>query len=99
MKFFGSTKNGENVSNLEKLGLVLVQCHLVDNQCQQKSELLNTFRTNKSYAYLLNVEPRNLVFLKTYDIEFDEIIITFQDKNDRLLKIEGKVDLKLLFNK
>ena len=71
MKFFGSTKNGENVSNLDTL--VLVQCNLVDSQCQQKSELLNAFRPSKSYAYLL----RNLMFLKTYNTQFDEIIITF----------------------
>ena len=32
---------------------------------------------NKSYAYLLNIEPSNLEFLKTYNTEFDEIIITF----------------------
>ena len=29
---------------------VLVQCNLVDNQYQQKSELLCTFKPNKSYA-------------------------------------------------
>ena len=38
--------------------------------------------SNKSYTYSLNVNPRNLlVLLKTYNTEFDEIIITFTDKN------------------
>ena len=60
--------------------VVLVQCNLVHNQYQQKCELLNTFTTNKSYDYLLNVEPSSLVFLKTYNIEFDEIIITFRNR-------------------
>ena len=41
------------------------------------SEVLYTSSPNISYAYLLNVEPRNLVFLKTYNIEFDGIIVTF----------------------
>ena len=54
---------------------------------------------NKSYAYLLNVEPSNLVFLKTYKTEFDETIITFMDQNGRTLEIEDKVNLKLLINK
>ena len=54
---------------------------------------------NKSYAYLLNVEPSNLVFLKTYNTKFDEIIITFTDQNGRLLEIEDKVNLTLLVNK
>ena len=78
---------------------VLVQCNLADNQYQQKSEVLYTFIPNKSYAYLLNVEPSNLVFLKTYNTEFDEIIITFTDQNGRLLEIEYKVSLTLLINK
>ena len=42
--------------------VVLVQCNLVDNQYQKNSELLCTFMPNKSNAYLLNVEPSNLVF-------------------------------------
>ena len=54
---------------------------------------------NKSYAYLLNVEPSKLLFLKTYSTEFDEIIITFTDQNGRPLEIEDKVNLILLINK
>ena len=56
--------------SLEVVEVVLVQCNLVDNQCQQKSEVLHTFTPNKSYPYLLNVELSNLVFLKTYNTEF-----------------------------
>ena len=47
---------------------------------------------------MLNVEPSNLVFLKTYGTEFDEIIITFTDQNGRPLEIEDKVNLTLLIN-
>ena len=75
------TKNEENVPSLEVVGIVLVQRNLVHNQYRQKSEVLHTFTPNKSYAYLLNVQPSNLVFLKTYNIDFDEVIITFTDKN------------------
>ena len=48
---------------------------------------------------MLNVEPSNLMFLKTYNTEFDEIIITFTDQNGRPLEIEDKVNLTLLINK
>ena len=61
------TKNEEKVPSLEIVKVVLVQCNLVDNQYQQKSEVLYTFSPNKSYAYLLNVEPSILLFLKTYN--------------------------------
>ena len=52
-KLFGSTKNlidktknGENMTSLEVIEIVLVQCNLVDNQYQQKSEVLYTFMPN-----------------------------------------------------
>ena len=74
MKLFGSLKklidkikNEENVPSqtyqrIEVVEVVLVQCNFVDNEYQQASEVLYTFTPNKSYAYLLNVEPSNLVF-------------------------------------
>ena len=51
MKLFGSTKklikktqNGQNVPSLEVVEVVLVQCNLVDNQYQQKSEASESLR-------------------------------------------------------
>ena len=85
--------------SLEVVEVVLVQRNLVENKHQQKSEVLYTFMLNKSYAYLLNVKPSNLVFLKTYNTEFDENIITFTDQNHRPLEIKDKVNLTLLINK
>ena len=55
--------------------------------------MLHPFTPNKSYVYFLNVESINLMFLKTYNTEFDEIIIIFTDQNDRPLEIEDKVNL------
>ena len=60
--------------------------------------MLYTFTPNKSYAYLLSVEPSNLVFLKTYNTEFDENIIIFIDENGKPLEIEDKENLALLIN-
>ena len=37
--------------------------------------------------------------LKTFNTEFDKIIITFMDQNGRPSEIEGKVNLTLLINK
>ena len=54
---------------------------------------------NKSNGYLSNIEPSNLVFLKTYKTEFDNIIIIFIDQNGIPLEIKDKVNLKLLINK
>ena len=88
MKLFGSIKtlieearNGENVWSLEVVEVVLVQCNLVDNQCQQKSEIFYTFTPNK--CYLLKIEPTNFVFLKTCNTGFDDIVLTFTYQNGR----------------
>ena len=57
--------------------------------------MLNTFTSIKSYAYLLNVEPSNLVLLKAGKTD---IILTFTNQNGKLLKIEDKVNLALLID-
>ena len=48
---------------------------------------------------MLNVEGSNLVFLKTYNTEFDEIIIKFTDQNGKPLEIKDNVNLTLIINK
>ena len=75
--------------------VVLVQINLVDKQYQQKFEVLYNFTPNKSYIILLNVEPNNSVFLKTYNTTF----IAFTAQNGRPLEIEDTVNLTLLNNK
>ena len=73
--------------------------YITDNQCLQKSQVVHTFTSNESYAFLLHVEPSNLLFLKTYNTEFNGIIIPFMDQKGRPLEIEEKVKLTLLINK
>ena len=85
--------------SLEVVEVVLVQCSLVGNQYQQISVVLYTFEPNESYAYLLNVEPSNLIFLKPYNTEFDNVITIFADQNGRGLEVKGKVNLTLFINK
>ena len=48
---------------------------------------------------MVNVKPSNLLFLKSYNTDFDENIKTFTDQSGRSLEIEGKFNLTLLINK
>ena len=105
MKLFGSMKKlinktiiRDNVLSLEVIVVDLVQFNFVDNQYQQKSEVLYTFTPNKSSSYLLNVGPNNVMFLKTLNTEFDEII-KFTDKNSSQLEMQDKFSLTLVINK
>ena len=54
---------------------------------------------NNCYTYLLNVEPNNLEFLKTYNTDFDDITTGLSDQSVKPLEIKDKVNLTLLINK
>ena len=76
MKFFGSTKNkipkgknGENVPHFEITEVVLVHCNIVNNDCKQDSRVLYTFVPNKPFGSLLEISPKNHIFLKTFNSE------------------------------
>ena len=77
---FGNTKsnitkdkNGENVPYLEITELVLVHCNIVNKDYQQDSIVLYKFVPNISFGQLLNISPKNFIFLKTFDSEFSYI--------------------------
>ena len=84
--------------SLEVVQVVLVQCTVADIQYQRMFEVLYTFTSNKSYAYLLNVESSNLVIFSNNTV-FEKIIITFTDQNGRPFKIKDRVNLLLFINK
>ena len=73
MKLLGNSKskitkheNGENVSNLEIAEVVLLHCNFVNNIYQQNLRVLYTFIPNKSFGQLLDISPKNVIFLKTW---------------------------------
>ena len=91
MKLLGSTeneitkdKNGENVPHLEIKEVVLVHCNLVNNDYQEDSSVLYTFLPNKPFGSLLKISPKNHIFLKTFNSEFQAIEVWFTDQNVQL---------------
>ena len=73
MKLLGSTngkitkdENGENVSHLEITEVILVHCNIANNVYKQDSKVLCTFVPNKSYDQLLDISPKNFIFLKFF---------------------------------
>ena len=103
MKLLGSTKskitkdkNGENVPHLEIVELVLIYCNFANNNYQQNSRILYTFVPNKPFGSLLEVSSPNHIFLKTFNLEFQEIKVWFTDQNSRPLEEEDKINLTLI---
>ena len=83
MKLLGSTenkitkdKNSENVPHLGITEIILVHCNIFNNDYQQDSRDLYTFVPNKPFGSLLKVSPKNHVFLKTFNSEFQAMWFT-----------------------
>ena len=53
--------------------LVLVHCNIVNNDYQQDSRVLYTFVPNKPFGSLLEFSPKNHIFSKTFNSQFQEI--------------------------
>ena len=102
-KLLGSTenkitkdKNGENVLHLEITEVVLVHCKFVNNDYQQDLRVLYTFVPNKPFGSLQEISPANHIFLKTFNSEYDEIIVWFIDQNSNALQIEDRINLMMV---
>ena len=99
MKSIESTKskinkdeNGENVSHLEDVEIVLVLCNISNNDYQQGLKLLYTLVPNKSYSL------KNFIFLRTFNSEFPYIEVWFTAQNSKMLEIEDKINITLVIN-
>ena len=98
MKLLGSNeskinkdKNSENVPHLEITEVVLVHSNIVNNDYQQDSRVLYTFVPNKPFGSLLEISPKNHIFLKTFNSE-----VWFKDQNSQPLEIEDRINITLV---
>ena len=103
MRLLGSTKrdadqnkNGEDVPKLESVEVALVHCNLVNNNYQQTSKVLFTFRPNKKFGQLINIAPHSLTMLSTTNTKLSSIEVWFTDQNSKPLKMEDNVSLTLI---
>ena len=51
---------------------------------------------NKSFGSLLGISPSNHIFLKTFNSEYNELIVWFTDQNSRPLEIEDRINLTMV---
>ena len=103
MKLIGSTENkitkdkkGENVPHVQITEVVLVHCNIVNIDYQQDSRVLYTFVQNKPFGSLLEISSTNHIFLKTFNSEYDEIIVWFTDQTSRPLETEDIINLTMV---
>ena len=53
---------------------------------------------HKFFRQLLDISPKNVKFLKTFNSEFSYIKVWFLDLNSELLEIEDKINIPLVIN-
>ena len=63
-------RNDENVSNVEVIDVLLVHCNIANNNYQRDSRVLYTFIPNKLFDKLLDIIPKNLIFLRHLNENF-----------------------------
>ena len=84
--------------HLEITEVVSIHCNIVHNDYRQDSRVLYTYDHNKSFAHLLDISPKNFIFLKTFNLEFSYIEVWFTDQNSIPLEIEDKINITLGIN-
>ena len=83
---------------LEITEIILVHCNIFSNNCQQNSKVLYTFIPNKPFGQSLDISPKNLIFLKTFDSEFSYVEVWFTDKISKTVEREDRLNLSLVIN-
>ena len=82
-----SNKNSENVTKLESVEVVLVNCNLVKNDYQHNSKVLFSFVPKKQFGKLINVSPNSLTMMNTVNTEFSFIEVWFTDQASKALEL------------
>ena len=90
-------KNGKNMPHLESTEVILIHCNLVSNDYQQNSRVLYTFVLNISFGQLVDISPKSVTFLQTFNSEFSYIEVCFTDQNFNT-RIEDKRNITLVIN-
>ena len=89
-------KNGKDVLKLESVEIILVHCHVVNNNYQQALKVLFTFVPDKQPGQLINIALHSLIMLSTTNTELSSIEVWFTDQKSKPLEIEDNVNLTLI---
>ena len=76
---------------------MLIHCNAVNNSYLQNCRVLYTFVPNKSFCQFLDISPKDVIFLKTFDAEL-YIEVWFTDQNTNPLELEDKINVTLKYN-
>ena len=62
------------------------------------SKIQESFAPNKLFGQLLDVSPKNFIFLKKFNSEYSYVEVWFPDQNSKPPEIEYKTNIILVIN-
>ena len=86
------------MSHLETNEVILVHYNIVNSDYQLDLRVLYKFIPTKSLGELLDISPKNFMFLKTFNSEFSYIEVWFTDQNFKSLVIGDKINITSVIN-
>ena len=78
------------MTHLEITKVVFIYSNIVNNDYQQDSRVLYKFVPNHSFGQLLDISPKNIIFLKRFSSENLYLEVWFTDQNSKLSEIKQK---------
>ena len=69
----------------------------MSNDYEQDSKVFYRFVPTESFD-LLDISPKNVIFLKTFNSEILYTKVWFTDKNYKQLEIKNKININLVIN-
>ena len=81
------------MTRLEITEVVFIHCNIISSDYQQDSRVLYTFVPNHSFGQLLDISPKNIIFLKRFNSENLYLEVWFTDQNSKPLEIEDKTNI------
>ena len=80
--------------HLDITEIILVHCNIAKSDYPR----LYTFVPINPFDQLLDISPKNFIFLKTFNSEFSYIEVWFTDQNSKPLETEDKINITLVIN-
>ena len=83
--------HGNNLSKLERVNAVIVNCNLAENNYNFSSNALYTFTPEQEFGTLLSIKPYYPIWTKCINAAYNHIMVWFTDQDNRPLEIEDNV--------
>ena len=86
------------MSNIQITEVALANCNLQAIIINKNSRVLHAFIPNKSFDQLLDISPKDFIFLRTFKSELSYIEVWFTDQHSKPLETEDKINMTLAIN-